>query len=101
MGEATKLPPEFAAGISAFVSSPPLTLIGTVLPGKKLVVPGICGQLAIEPVESGQTSEKLPARSAVVGTCTLKLVPGTRSLRHSCDQKKKVLSLPVLYTPGI
>ena len=40
----------------------------------------------------GHRSLKLPERSASEGTNTLKVCPGTRSLRHSCDQKKKVLS---------
>src|SRR5579872_7146225 len=91
-GEDTKELPTFAVGIRAFSSRVPLILTGTVLPGNGLAVPGIWGQL-----EPGQTSEKLPARSAAVGTWALKFWPGTRSLRHSCDQKKKVLSLPVLY----
>src|SRR6266545_4399512 len=49
----------------------------------------------------GQTSVKSPALSAAEGTATLKTCPGTRSLRHSCDQKKNVFCLLVLYTPGM
>src|SRR4029077_299377 len=47
------------------------------------------GQSTEEPVTGlGQRSEKLPVRSAKDGTGTLKVCPGTRSIRHSCDQKK-------------
>src|SRR5436853_6348966 len=41
----------------------------------------------------GHSSLKSPARSASDGTGVLKLIPGTTSLRHSCDQKKNVFVL--------
>ena len=43
----------------------------------------------------GQTSLKFPLRSALYGTTVLN-VAGTRSRRHSCDQKKNVFCLSLL-----
>ena len=45
---------------------------------------------------AGHNSLKSPLRSASDGTGVLKLIPGTTSLRHSCDQKKNVLLLSSL-----
>src|ERR1700680_4776697 len=69
----------------------------TVLFGKYAWVAGFTGQfgngvlLTAEPAP-GQTSEKFPLRSPTEGSWLLKVEPGTRFLRHSSDQKKKVLS---------
>src|SRR5271165_2720081 len=89
--------PAFAIGISGR-SSWPTVLMGTMLLGKGLLVPGMCGQsgLALSPPGLEQRSVKFPVRSAADGTATLKTWPGTLSLRHSCDQKKKVFVLSVL-----
>src|SRR5271168_4162033 len=83
--------------------------VGTLFPGnvrKKLPTPaGDCaGQSGKEArvkktccpvVANGQTSPKLPARSALEGTAWLNSV-GVRSRRASSEKKKKVLSLLVL-----
>src|SRR6266403_300536 len=72
-----------------------LASIGTLLPGKGFPVLGLIGHSALLTGVTevlGQTSLKLPPRSALEGTCWLKL-KGLRSRCHSCDQKKKVFSL--------
>src|SRR6478609_6296359 len=75
---------------------------GTWLFRNGACVDGSIGQSINEPlVGLGQTSLKLPPRSATDGTGWLKVCPGTRSRRHSCDQKKNVFCLSVLYTPGM
>src|SRR5271168_1441607 len=88
-----------ALGIRA-VNAAPVGSMVTVLFTKG--VPGVplegqSGNAAgekVDPVEyAGQTSLKLPVRSASEGTCWLTFSPGTISLRHSCDQKKKVFCL--------
>src|SRR5579863_2854832 len=76
-------------------------LLGNALPalglGWPLRVAGCMGQSAMEPlVEFGQRSLKLPWRSANDGTVVTGKRLGTRSRRHSCDQKKNVLCLFVL-----
>src|ERR1700751_1108756 len=59
--------------------------------------PGTAGQSGV----SGHRSLKSPVRCAAPGTATLNTCPGTRSRRHSCDQKKNDLCLSVLYTFGM
>src|SRR5215813_13097874 len=69
-----------------------------VLPGNWLLVPGINGQSAKEgglTVMLGHRSLKFPWRSASEGTRIPENVDGTRSLRHSSDQKKYVLVLKI------
>src|ERR1700726_417648 len=74
---------EFAAGISAS-SAWPTAVIGTA------AGLGTLGQST-----PGHKSEKFPDRSASEGTFC-RIVDGFFSLRHSCDQKKKVFFLSLL-----
>src|SRR5579859_1390005 len=72
--------------------------MGTLFPAKGFPVAGLMGHSALLAGVTevlGQTSLKLPVRSALEGTCWLK-PKGLRSRCHSWDQKKKVLSLPEL-----
>src|SRR5689334_5952886 len=86
-------PPLVGSGIIASIGTA-LGSTGTRLPGKKVPVAGSMGQSLMSPlVGFGQSSLKLPLFSANEGTGVLKTMPGTTSLRHSCDQKKNVLVL--------
>src|SRR5947209_9998582 len=82
--------PGVGAGNIAKSGRAPLS-IGTWFPGNCAFETGSIGQSV-----PGQTSEKLPERSAADGTGTLKLIPGTTSLRHSSEKKKKLLLLSLL-----
>src|ERR1700733_3633537 len=91
--------PPFGAGISA--SSPWIVgsagVVGSWLLGNGVLVPVWTGQSAIDPlVGFGQRSLKLPWRSAKDGTVVTGKRLGTRSRRHSCDQKKNVFCRLVL-----
>src|SRR5436190_19511942 len=52
--------------------------------------------VSIKPGVGEHTSLKLPWRLAIEGTITLPRFAGTRSRRHSCDQKKNVFCLSLL-----
>src|ERR1039458_3680199 len=90
--------PPFGGGIRAS-NACPTGLTGTWLPvngrpafglGTPLINAGCTGQS-----EPGHKSLKFPMRSVADGTRMLNTPPGpgTRSRRHSCDQKKKVFCL--------
>src|SRR6266853_4571446 len=92
VGEAFQVfTPCVGSGISAASAGELTVSMGTMFPGKGAWVLGSVGQLLNEPRGSGHKSLKSPSRSAREGTVTLPRLAGTRSLRHSCDQKKKVL----------
>src|SRR4029077_8711191 len=107
---------EVGAGINCSSASAPLAVsMGTLLLGKKPTGPAgisgfplvglVIGQAGKSPAVvpgpvpgtyaapgAGQTSLKSPPRSSVVGTRVALVAAGVRSRRHSCDQKKNVLS---------
>src|SRR5215469_17108130 len=101
-------PPEFGAGIKlkrpwivgSFALNPGITFRFGVCPVLSRN-PGTAGQSPIGSTVGGAArfghkSLKSPVRCAAPGTGTLKTCPGTRSRRHSCDQKKNVFCFSVL-----
>ena len=116
IGKACQVPiplaSEVGGGINCSSASAPFAVsMGTLYPGNQfgdvpggisgLPLPGFVigqfGKLAAVVVSNGvfaggQTSLKSPPRSSVVGTRVAFVAAGVRSRRHSCDQKKNVLS---------